>query len=39
VALGMSNELQVGRYFKRLSVINVQFGNPDNHPGRYLRLY
>jgi pimeloyl-ACP methyl ester carboxylesterase len=22
----MSNELQVGRYFKRLTVINVQFG-------------
>jgi hypothetical protein len=35
----MSNELQVGRYFKRLTVINVQFGNPDNHLDRYLRLY
>jgi hypothetical protein len=30
----MSNELQVGRYFKRLTVINVQFGTPDHHLGR-----
>jgi hypothetical protein len=35
----MSNELQVGRYFKRLTLINVQSGNPDHHPGRYLQLY
>jgi NAD(P)H-dependent flavin oxidoreductase YrpB (nitropropane dioxygenase family) len=28
----MSNELQVGRYFKRLTVINVQFGNPTIIP-------
>ena len=29
--MGMSDELEVGRYFQRLTAINVQFGTPD-HP-------
>jgi alkylation response protein AidB-like acyl-CoA dehydrogenase len=36
--MGMSDELEVGRYFKRLTAINVQFGTPDHHLGRYLRV-
>jgi alkylation response protein AidB-like acyl-CoA dehydrogenase len=36
--MGMSDELEVGRYFKRLTAINVQFGAPDHHLGRYLRV-
>jgi alkylation response protein AidB-like acyl-CoA dehydrogenase len=26
--MGMSDELDVGRYFKRISSINIQFGSP-----------
>ena len=36
--MGMSDELEVGRYFKRLTAINVQFGTPDHHLGRYLQV-
>jgi alkylation response protein AidB-like acyl-CoA dehydrogenase len=36
--MGMSDELEVGRYFKRLTAINVQFGSPDHHLGRYLQV-
>jgi alkylation response protein AidB-like acyl-CoA dehydrogenase len=36
--MGMSDELEVGRYFKRLIAINVQFGTPDHHLGRYLQV-
>jgi alkylation response protein AidB-like acyl-CoA dehydrogenase len=36
--MGMSEELEVGRYFKRLTAINVQFGSPDHHLGRYLQV-
>jgi alkylation response protein AidB-like acyl-CoA dehydrogenase len=36
--MGMSDELEVGRYFKRLTAINVQFGTLDHHLGRYLRV-
>jgi alkylation response protein AidB-like acyl-CoA dehydrogenase len=35
--MGMSDELEVGHYFKRLTAINVQFGTPDHHLGRYLQ--
>ena len=35
--MGMSDELDVGRYFKRLTAINVQFGTPDHHLGCYLQ--
>jgi alkylation response protein AidB-like acyl-CoA dehydrogenase len=36
--MGMSDELEVGRYFKRLTAIIVQFGAPDHHLGRYLQI-
>lgn len=36
--VGMSDELEVGRYFKRLTAINVQFGTPDHHLGQYLQV-
>src|SRR5258708_16165556 len=29
--MGMSDELDIGRYFKRLTAINLQFGTPDHH--------
>jgi alkylation response protein AidB-like acyl-CoA dehydrogenase len=33
--MGMSDELNVGHYFKRISAINVQFGDPTYHLMRY----
>ena len=33
--IGMSDELNVGHYFKRISSINVQFGDPTYHLLRY----
>ena len=33
--MGMSDELNVGHYFKRISSINVQFGDPAYHLMRY----
>jgi alkylation response protein AidB-like acyl-CoA dehydrogenase len=33
--MGMSDELNVGHYFKRISSINVQFGDPTYHLMRY----
>lgn len=33
--MGMSDELNVGHYFKRISSINVQFGDPAFHLMRY----
>jgi len=35
--MGMSDELNVGHYFKRISAINVQFGDPNYHLMRYAR--
>jgi hypothetical protein len=35
--MGMSDELNVGHYFKRISSINIQFGNPTYHLMRYAR--
>jgi len=29
--MGMGDQLEVGRCFKRLTAINVQFGTPDHH--------
>ena len=31
----MSDELNVGHYFKRICAINVQFGDPAYHLMRY----
>ncbi|MGY4307797.1 alkylation response protein AidB-like acyl-CoA dehydrogenase [Bradyrhizobium sp. USDA 4369] len=33
--MGMSDELNVGHYFKRISAINIQFGDPTFHLMRY----
>jgi alkylation response protein AidB-like acyl-CoA dehydrogenase len=33
--MGMSDELNVGHYFKRIAAINVQFGDPTFHLMRY----
>jgi alkylation response protein AidB-like acyl-CoA dehydrogenase len=33
--MGMSDELNVGHYFKRIASINVQFGDPTYHLMRY----
>src|SRR5277367_466230 len=35
--VGMSDELNVGHYFKRIAAINVQFGDPTYHLLRYAR--
>lgn len=35
--MGMSDELNVGHYFKRIASINVQFGDPAYHLMRYAR--
>jgi alkylation response protein AidB-like acyl-CoA dehydrogenase len=29
--MGMTDELTVGHYFKRLTMINMTFGDPDHH--------
>jgi alkylation response protein AidB-like acyl-CoA dehydrogenase len=33
--MGMSDELNIGHYFKRISSINIQFGDPAFHVLRY----
>jgi pimeloyl-CoA dehydrogenase small subunit len=36
--MGMTDELPVGHYFKRLSMINTMFGNADHHLNRFAAL-
>lgn len=36
--MGMTDELAVGHYFKRLTAIDAQFGNADFHLKRYAHL-
>ena len=36
--MGMSDELNVGHYFKRITSINIQFGDPAYHLMRYAQL-
>jgi alkylation response protein AidB-like acyl-CoA dehydrogenase len=36
--MGMTDELNVGHYFKRISSINMQFGDPAFHLLRYAQL-
>ena len=36
--MGMTDELKVGHYFKRLTMIDAQFGNVDHHLRRYAEL-
>jgi alkylation response protein AidB-like acyl-CoA dehydrogenase len=35
--MGMTDELNIGHYFKRITSINVQFGDPSYHLARYAR--
>ncbi len=36
--MGITEELRLGHYFKRISMINTQFGNVDHHMKRYAAL-
>jgi alkylation response protein AidB-like acyl-CoA dehydrogenase len=36
--MGMSDELIVGHYLKRLTAINIQFGDPTYHYARFARM-
>ena len=36
--MGMTEELAVGHYFKRLTMIDSEFGNVDHHMRRYTAL-
>jgi alkylation response protein AidB-like acyl-CoA dehydrogenase len=36
--MGMTDELNIGHYFKRMSSINIQFGDPAYHTLRYAQL-
>ncbi|WP_315705809.1 MULTISPECIES: acyl-CoA dehydrogenase family protein [unclassified Bradyrhizobium] len=36
--MGMTDELNVGHYFKRITSINIQFGDPAYHVLRYAQL-
>lgn len=36
--MGMTDELAVGHYFKRLTLIDSEFGNVDHHMRRYTNL-
>ncbi|WGD53130.1 acyl-CoA dehydrogenase family protein [Bradyrhizobium sp. CB1650] len=36
--MGMTDELNIGHYFKRISSINIQFGDPAYHLLRYAQL-
>ncbi|HUP91235.1 MAG TPA: acyl-CoA dehydrogenase family protein [Solimonas sp.] len=36
--IGVTDELNVGHYFKRLTMINVLFGDAEHHLGRYSDL-
>ena len=36
--MGMTDELAVGHYFKRLTIIDSEFGNVDHHLRRYTAL-
>jgi len=33
--MGMTDEMKIGHYFKRLTMIDAQFGNADHHVRRY----
>ncbi|WP_319447162.1 MULTISPECIES: acyl-CoA dehydrogenase family protein [unclassified Mycobacterium] len=36
--MGMTEELAIGHYFKRLTAIGFEFGSTDHHVARYARL-
>ena len=37
-AMGMTDELDIGHYFKHLTTFQTMFGNSDHHLRRYIRL-
>jgi alkylation response protein AidB-like acyl-CoA dehydrogenase len=36
--MGMTEELAIGHYFKRLTAIQYEFGTTDQHIARYAEL-
>ncbi len=36
--MGMTEELAIGHYFKRLTAMQYEFGSTDHHIGRYAQL-
>ncbi|MDE0808867.1 MAG: pimeloyl-CoA dehydrogenase small subunit, partial [Alphaproteobacteria bacterium] len=36
--MGMTDDMAVGHYFKRLTMIDMLFGNIDHHMSRFARL-
>ena len=36
--MGMTDELSVGHYFERPTMIDMTFGNVDRHPKRFAAL-
>lgn len=36
--MGMTEELAIGHYFKRLTAIQFEFGSTDHHLTRYAQL-
>ena len=36
--MGMTDELNIGHFFKRIASINIQFGDPAYHVLRYAQL-
>jgi alkylation response protein AidB-like acyl-CoA dehydrogenase len=36
--MGMTDEMAIGHYFKRATMIEAQFGNTDHHLARYEAL-
>jgi len=36
--MGMTEELAIGHYFKRLTAMQYEFGTTDHHIGRYAAL-
>ena len=36
--MGMTEELAIGHYFKRLTALQYEFGSTDHHVGRYAQL-
>lgn len=37
--MGMTNDLAVGQYLKRLLMIDMAFGNADHHQARFADLF
>jgi len=36
--MGMSEDLNIGHYFKRIAAFNIQFGDPAHHIRRYAQM-